>query len=908
MPDVVIIHPESPSPRIQFGLNLLSSRLEAQGASVSRSTHFQPAHSDGTRILLGVRGASADVDELEAQEILLYNSGVPARDGYYVASLPGSLTVVTGESESGVLYGCQELARQIEAIGEVPRDLDRGEAPDLVLRGPAIGLQKTTVEPPRQVYEYPINRERFPWFYDRSTWLDLLDLLFSERANVIYLWSGHPFSSFVRLPDYPEAQEVTAEELAENRELLSWLTAEADRRGIWIVVKFYNIHIPLPFAVHHDIALHQPTPTALTSDYTRQSIAAFVDQFPNVGLYTCLGEVLQGDIYGAEWFVDTILAGVKEGVARSGRDELPPVIVRAHAVDLKPILAQALTSYPRLFTEAKFNGESLTTWNPRGKWQDIHRDLAAQGSLHIVNIHILANLEPFRFGAVSFIQKSVSAIVHRLASHGLHLYPLFYWEWPLTPDRAEPRLRQIDRDWIWYAAWLRYAWRSDRDADGEREYWTRALADQFGSREAAAGALDAYEAMGQVAPRLVRRLGITEGNRQTLSLGMTMSQLTNPGRHRPWADLWDSHAPAGERLETYVQREVRGEAHVGETPITVVEDACYFAERAVAAITRGGEHVRRAVDEYQRIADDAEAIALMAAFYRLRVEAAVAVVAYREGDGRSPGQDVPSLQRAADQIDKSVTLYERLTELTDRSYYYANSMQTPQRKVPFADGHEFAHWRQCLPLYLEEAKNFRANVDRLATGDVATVRPESIPPTAFTPAPYDLLSESAEKYTVRAGQSVFADADSNIREIAPELDGMTGVRFNSSEAYEGQVSVTLRLNRPSQVLIGYFQSAESVWLQVPDLEVDTHADARGGLEPVLRSAVAVDFLPVVNVHSFSYEAGVHTLAMGAGAYAILGVTVADQVFTGRNVLGEADPYASLDWLYEGTDVDERSAK
>src|SRR5699024_5409881 len=144
--------------------------------------------------------------------------------------------------------------------------------------------------------------------------------------------------------------------------------AEADRRGIWIVVKFYNIHIPLPFADYHGVPLNQPTPTALTSDYTRKAIAAFVGDFPNVGLYTCLGEVLQGDIYGAEWFVDTILAGVKEGVSCSNREELPPVIVRAHAVDLKPVLARALDSYPRLFTEAKFNGESLTTWNPRGKW------------------------------------------------------------------------------------------------------------------------------------------------------------------------------------------------------------------------------------------------------------------------------------------------------------------------------------------------------------------------------------------------------------------------------------------------------------------------------------------------------------------------------------------------------------
>ncbi|MEV5072505.1 hypothetical protein MRBLMI12_004166 [Microbacterium sp. LMI12-1-1.1] len=906
MPDALVIHPAEASARVRFGLDTLDHALVDAGYTVTRSTDPLAARPAGIRILLGVRGDSADLTALEQSDILLYNTSAPEGEGFVLSSLPGTLTVVAGGSDSGLLYGCQELARQIDDYGDVPRDLDIAEAPDLVLRGPAIGLQKTTVEAPRQVYEYPINHDRFPWFYDKETWIDLLDLLVSERANVVYLWSGHPFASFVRLDDYPEAQEVTDGELRQNRELLTWLAAEADRRGIWIVVKFYNIHIPLPFAEYHGIPLHQPAPTPLTSDYTRKSIGAFVRDFPNVGLYVCLGEVLQGDIYGTEWFVDTILAGVQDGIAASGRDEIPPVIVRAHAIDLQPVLAKALEVYPRLFTEAKFNGESLTTWNPRGKWQGIHRDLAAQGSLHIVNIHILANLEPFRFGAVSFIQKSVLAIIHRLESHGLHLYPLFYWEWPLSPDNTTPRLRQIDRDWIWYAAWLRYAWRADRDPATEREYWIGVLAARFGDRDGAAAALDAYEAMGQIAPRLVRRIGITEGNRQTLSLGMTMSQLTNAARHRPWADLWDSHAPAGERLEEFVQRELLREPHRGETPMSVVDDTRFFADRAVSAIERGRPAVKAGHAEYDRLGQDAAAIALLEEFYRLRVAAAVDIVAYREDRGADAGVPTARLERAADLIDRSVAAYERLTELADRTYLSANSMQTPQRKVPFPDGATFAHWRDCLPLYAEEARNFRANLARLESGASSPTAALSAP-APFRAVPYTLLSDDGELFAVRPGASVFADADSNLRELAPELDGLTGVRVGRDAAFQGQVALTLRLDEPGHVLIGYFQSADPVWLQVPDLEVDTHADARGGLEPVLRAAAAVDFLPSVNVHAFAFEAGEHVLAPGAGAYVVLGVVRAGEQFTGRTVLGESDDALSLDWLYESPSVPAREA-
>lgn len=906
MPDALVIHPADPSARVQFGLDTLARALADAGYSVARSTDPLAAQPEGVRILLGIHGASADLAALEQHDILLYNTSAPEGEGFVLSSLPGTLTAVVGGSDSGLLYGCQELARQIDGYGDIPRDLDLGETPDLVLRGPAIGLQKTTVEAPRQVYEYPINEERFPWFYDRETWIDLLDLLFSERANVVYLWSGHPFASFVRLDDYPEAQEVTDDELTQNRELLTWLAAEADRRGIWIVVKFYNIHIPLPFAEHHGIPLHQPAPTPLTSDYTRKSIAAFVGGFPNVGLYVCLGEVLQGDIYGTEWFVDTILAGVQDGITASGREDVPPVIVRAHAIDLQPVLAKALAVYPRLFTEAKFNGESLTTWNPRGKWQGIHQDLAAQGSLHIVNIHILANLEPFRFGAVSFIQKSVRAITHRLQSHGLHLYPLFYWEWPLSPDNASPRLRQIDRDWIWYAAWLRYAWRADRDPATEREYWIGVLAGRFGDRDAAAAALDAYEAMGQIAPRLVRRIGITEGNRQTLSLGMTMSQLTNAARHRPWADLWESHAPAGERLEEYARRELLGQPHDGETPVSVVDDTRFFAERALAAVERGRSGVKTGHEEYDRLGQDAEAIALLEEFYRLRVTAAVDIVAYREDRLVDDAAPTARLHRAAELIDRSIVTYTRLTELTERTYLHTNSMQTPQRKVPFPDGAAFSHWRDCLPLYAEEARNFRANLARLESGASSAMSTDSTP-SPFESVPYALLSENGETFTVRAGASVFADADSNLRELAPELDGLTGVRVARGEAFEGQVALRLRLDEPGHILVGYFQSADPVWLRVPDLEVDTHADARGGLEPVLRSAAAVDFLPPVNVHAFAFEAGEHTLALGTGAYVVLGAVRAGQEFTGRTALGESDDALTLDWLYESPSVEVREA-
>ena len=84
--------------------------------------------------------------------------------------------------------------------------------------------------------------------------------------------------------------------------------------------------------------------------------------------------------------------------------------------------------------------------------------------------------------------------------------------------------------------------------------------------------LEAYTLAGPCQPRLLPRIGITEGNRQALTLGMTMPQLIDPERFNPAVTLWTGDAPDGERLKEYVAEEVKHEPHHGETPIGVSDE------------------------------------------------------------------------------------------------------------------------------------------------------------------------------------------------------------------------------------------------------------------------------------------------------------------------------------------------
>jgi hypothetical protein len=342
---------------------------------------------------------------------------------------------------------------------------------------------------------------------------------------------------------------------------------------------FYNILLPKPLADKHGISTQLAAPTPLASDYTRKSIAEFVKQYPNVGLLVCLGEALRGTENQINWCTNVILPGVLDGMKAAGLKEQPPVVIRTHAMDAQAVMPEAFKVYSNLFTMTKYNGESLTTYEPRGKAQATHLAMAKLGP-HIVNVHILANLEPFRYGAQRFIKKCVQASRDRLGASGLHLYPLSYWNWPYSPDVADPPLKQWERDWIWFEAWARYAWNPEVPEKEDRAYWISRMKDYFGcSTWAAERILDAYNDAGEVAPMLIRRFGITEGNRQTLSLGMTLDQLVNPKKYGAFEELWLSQSPPGERLDEYVQKEWNKEPHEGETPESVIAD-CASPETA----------------------------------------------------------------------------------------------------------------------------------------------------------------------------------------------------------------------------------------------------------------------------------------------------------------------------------------
>jgi len=801
-----------------------------------------------------------------------------AKEAFLLRRL-GNTIVVTGYDASGVLYGAMELADRIHAAHALPKELDYQDHPQLKIRGAALGLQKPEITYDGAEYDYRYMPDEFPWFYDKAEWTKYLDTLVAERYNALFLWNGHPFTSLLKLPKYPEAQEVPTEQLEKNIAMFRWLTAEADKRGIWVLQGFYNIHLSHPFAKAHNVPMHLSAPTELSAEYTRYCISEFIREYPNVGIFMTLGEAM-GPHYGPEWATKVIVPGVTEGLAQLEKQAghpipQPPIVIRAHATDIEDVMPAVKPLYSNIDTMWKWNGESLTWTNIRGPVKERFEKLVAGSNTTIVNIHLLSNLEPFRWGDPDFIRQTEANFV-RIGIGGLHLYPLRYWDWPYTADDTTPRLNQMDRDWIWYQAWARYAWNPERDAAKEHAYWVGQFAERFGTSDAAEHLLAAYELSGICAPKLLPRVGITEGNREVLSLGMTMPQLIDAARFNPAETLWTGDAPDGERLTDYVANEVNHKPHHGETPVGVAAEVAASSAKAVTEVEAAAPGISASArPEYQRIVNDMRAIAALMAYYNHKTQAAALVM--RFGYDHDPAD----LQKAEPLLAASVDDFAQLTKLTETAYRNAAGMQTSQRQIPVRGGPQTNHWRDLLPVYQKELATFQGRLKSLSSSQPTESAATQLPQVTFTLEP-----GAGETFAVKAGGSLESDAAMPVTSVAPELDGLTGIRVSAKQ----EKPLEFTLEKPAQILVGFFKSSSSKAMNV--------SPATEQWNILLPDAITTAKGLPVTVWAKPLPAGRNDLNLGKGAYVVVGFIPEDAHVTPHVNFAGSGGLPNLDWLFE----------
>jgi hypothetical protein len=590
----------------------------------------------------------------------------------------GNRVSIIGSDAGGAMYGCLELADRIRRGGRLPERLDQCDGPRMSLRGTCILLMKLGS------YDYPITPQEFPFFYDRKQWIEYLDFLAEHRFNYIAFWNGHPFDYLVRLPKYPESQDgMEPGDLEQNREMLLWLAREAQKRHIWLMFQFYNIHTSVYFQKAHGLPAWNPKPTPLLTDYTSHCIERFVSEYPSVGLYICPGEALQLE-YTDGWIKDVVLPAVQ----RTGKT--PPIMVRAWGIDL-PHMKKLEGSYPRLYTEMKFNVEMVagTEVDPENReWSKITGN-------HVVNVHCMGNLEPFRWSPPSFIQRCVQSSIRDGGATGLHLYPRKAWRWPYGCDRGDAPELQWRRDWMWFHAWARYAWNPERDQADEKAHWTAQLAERYGA-DSAPHMLKAFEDSADVLPGIQRLLWLDNSNHTLVASGITLEQLEKaPGI--PFLPT-----PGVVRIPKWIETLKQGKPVEGQSPLDFLAQRVTQSEAAFSSAQRGAQAATVNKEDAERIVTDMLAVTWVAKFYRDKLEAASAKAKFDAGIDKLRNRELWT-----NALRESVNDFRQLTDLTHRTYESMSDVPAwfPTRKLPCP-----YHWTDLLPIYEKELAEQEATV------------------------------------------------------------------------------------------------------------------------------------------------------------------------------------------------------
>jgi hypothetical protein len=585
---------------------------------------------------------------------------------------------VMGGSSAGILYGSRSAADIILKDNFFPKKLEILDSPAMKWRGISLQLMKLGE------YNYAITPEEFPFFYDKTLWGEFLDFMFNQRFNYIILWNGHPFDYFVKFDKYKEAQSgMSDEQIQQNHDMLKWLIEEGSKRNIKFFFEFYNIHTSVYYQEAHNLPKQISIPTPELAAYTEYSIAKFVKEFPEMGLFITPGEGLARE-YSDDWINNVIFKAVKS------TGFTPTIFMRAWFFDLEHA-RKVTNNYPDLHFVRKFNVEMIADKrvDPENKeWAKLNGNF-------IVNIHLAANLEPFRWNPPTYIQQIVKNNIEA-GSNGIHMHPRKAWRWPYGSE-AGVKEYQWRRDTLFFTAWSRYSWNPDREISEEKKYWIDLLTKRYGSKKAAEHFLKASESGADVLPALQRLIWIGNSNHSIITAGATLLQLQNAGGV-PFLSLESTM-----RISEYLEALKSGKKIVNTTPIEFVAIKIAEAKESLKEAKLAANHTKLRTDEAARIVNDAEAIVFVTEYYWHKLKALKAW--YLVGEGVDVNRNKKLF---IEFLTASVADYKKLSNITVNTYESTSDVPAwhPIRfeKTPY-------HWKDLLPLFEKELKIYEEEIN-----------------------------------------------------------------------------------------------------------------------------------------------------------------------------------------------------
>ncbi|MEM9419300.1 MAG: carbohydrate-binding family 6 protein [Planctomycetota bacterium] len=611
----------------------------ALGQIEARDSYFV---QDSARSAM-VNFAVSRLDIPDGVEVLVQRKEGYPPQGFAVIKGPGDvdgdqLWLVDATDDHGLMYGILDLAESLR-LGLDPAKVS---SPDIHRRGLKFNIPLDARAPSYDdTGDAAFNAVEQVW--DRTFWEEFLDRMAEHRYNVLTLWSNHPFTTMVKLEDYPDVAlpdvavrtfEVDEYELLQyyqanlrdpkNFKVIKKMTMDekiahwryvmryAKERGIDIYFITWNVWV---HGAEGKYGITADQTNENTTKYFRRCMEQMVLTYPDLkGFGITAGEHMQNKLEGenatGNWFWKTYGLGIKDALAQqpgrefdfiyrvwyTGLDEMKETFIDKYTgaglgqVDIGFKYARA-----RLYSMADppwFNNQLRDEAEANGlaSWMNLRND----------------DIFNFRWGDPEYVRSFMENLPPEPTLAGYHMGSDGYvWTREFTSTEPEsPRQLEIDKHWYNFMLWGRLGY--------DRQIKTEFFEKKLGHRYPTADAAKLYETW-QTASKIVPLVNLAHWRDWDHMWSVETCYSKKEGYHT--VDHFIEFGPISGQNMVSIAKHVEDPDQAGRSPFDIADELDALAAEVFAGLELLRSGTVPPPKELRLMLGDIEAFAHLAAYY-----------------------------------------------------------------------------------------------------------------------------------------------------------------------------------------------------------------------------------------------------------------------------------------------------
>ena len=334
------------TPQIAFAAGDIKAALEKQRHTVETRDLAALAKAEaGKKIILALATDKAAASQLAAQGGKPVSSLGEQAYSLRTTSKSDLSYWALGGDATGAMYGGLQIAENIK-FNQLTGSYNNEESPAILKRGIKLNLpldlNSATYDSARKVSDSA--RQAIPNVWDMTFWTAWFDEMARNRYNVVSVWNNHPFTSMIKMADYPDVaiQNVTgydgySKAMSIDQKIDHWkkVMAYAHSRGFDFLLINWNIWTDGAtgkYGITDD--KEKATTSKATIDYMRKCMTTLLETYPDLdGFGVTQGEHMSGNKADeAKFMGDTYGKGMAEYAKRHPERKLR-FIHRWHMAD-----------------------------------------------------------------------------------------------------------------------------------------------------------------------------------------------------------------------------------------------------------------------------------------------------------------------------------------------------------------------------------------------------------------------------------------------------------------------------------------------------------------------------------------------------------------------------------------------